>query len=196
MSSNVRRRVCLVSDFFYPNMGGVESHLFQLAMRLIAGGHAVVIVTHYYGNRIGVRHMTRLLKVSWSLWCYQCMNEQRASGQSSQSLFSFSLFLDSFRVKHMQSRFVGRFRLFFKGLLHHYVLGVLYCPCNMHASTFLFFCHITVLVLLTYFFLCINVIFLSVGLLSAHCAILQQERPAHHHLLPSHIQIHTQVRSY
>ena len=56
-------RVCLVSDFFYPNMGGVESHLFQLAQRLIAQGHYVVIVTHFYGGRIGIRHMTSFLKV-------------------------------------------------------------------------------------------------------------------------------------
>jgi len=25
-----RLRILLVSDFFYPNMGGVESHLFQV----------------------------------------------------------------------------------------------------------------------------------------------------------------------
>ena len=24
-----RYKICLVSDFFFPNMGGVESHLFQ-----------------------------------------------------------------------------------------------------------------------------------------------------------------------
>ncbi len=27
-----RLRICLVSDFFYPNMGGVESHLFQVRL--------------------------------------------------------------------------------------------------------------------------------------------------------------------
>ena len=59
-----RYRVCLVSDFFYPNMGGVESHLFQLAQCLLERGHTVVIVTHAYGNRHGIRYMTNFLKVT------------------------------------------------------------------------------------------------------------------------------------
>ena len=31
----------MVSDFFYPNMGGVESHIYQLSQCLIALGHKV-----------------------------------------------------------------------------------------------------------------------------------------------------------
>lgn len=56
-------KICLVSDFFYPNTGGVESHLYQLAQCLIERGHKVILVTHFYGNRIGIRYMTNLLKV-------------------------------------------------------------------------------------------------------------------------------------
>eukprot|EP00095_Tigriopus_kingsejongensis_P003802 maker-scaffold1359_size45765-snap-gene-0.8 protein:Tk03802 transcript:maker-scaffold1359_size45765-snap-gene-0.8-mRNA-1 annotation:"n-acetylglucosaminyl-phosphatidylinositol biosynthetic protein" len=56
-------RIALVSDFFYPNSGGVESHLFQLAQCLMERGHTVLIITHFYGNRIGLRIMTRGLKV-------------------------------------------------------------------------------------------------------------------------------------
>ncbi|RUS19323.1 hypothetical protein BC937DRAFT_87662 [Endogone sp. FLAS-F59071] len=55
--------ICMVSDFFYPNMGGVESHLYQLSQRLIQRGHKVVIITHAYGNRTGVRYVTNGLKV-------------------------------------------------------------------------------------------------------------------------------------
>jgi hypothetical protein len=44
-------------------MGGVESHLYQLAQCLLEEGHAVVIVTHAYGNRIGIRYMANYLKV-------------------------------------------------------------------------------------------------------------------------------------
>ena len=59
-----RYKICLVSDFFFPNMGGVESHLFQLSQRLLERGHDVFIVTHAYGDRTGVRFMNNYLKVS------------------------------------------------------------------------------------------------------------------------------------
>ncbi|KAK5861150.1 hypothetical protein PBY51_022567 [Eleginops maclovinus] len=60
---NRRHNICMVSDFFYPNMGGVESHIYQLSQCLIEKGHKVVIVTHAYGRRKGVRHLTNGLKV-------------------------------------------------------------------------------------------------------------------------------------
>ncbi|EXX68971.1 Spt14p [Rhizophagus irregularis DAOM 197198w] len=53
----------MVSDFFYPNMGGVESHLYQLSQRLIQRGHKIIIITHSYGNRTGIRYLTNGLKV-------------------------------------------------------------------------------------------------------------------------------------
>jgi phosphatidylinositol N-acetylglucosaminyltransferase subunit A len=53
----------MVSDFFYPNMGGVESHIFTLSMFLIKLGHKVVVITHSYENRRGIRYMTNGLKV-------------------------------------------------------------------------------------------------------------------------------------
>ncbi|EEC12433.1 phosphatidylinositol biosynthetic protein, putative, partial [Ixodes scapularis] len=53
----------MVSDFFYPNTGGVESHIYQLAQCLLARGHKVCIITHAYGDRKGVRYMTSGLKV-------------------------------------------------------------------------------------------------------------------------------------
>nr|KAF6320663.1 phosphatidylinositol glycan anchor biosynthesis class A [Pipistrellus kuhlii] len=55
--------ICMVSDFFYPNMGGVESHIYQLSQCLIERGHKVIIVTHAYGNRKGIRYLTKGLKV-------------------------------------------------------------------------------------------------------------------------------------
>ena len=33
--------VLLVSDFFYPNCGGVENHILQLSQQLIKLGHKV-----------------------------------------------------------------------------------------------------------------------------------------------------------
>jgi phosphatidylinositol N-acetylglucosaminyltransferase subunit A len=53
----------MVSDFFYPNMGGVEGHIFQLAQCLLELGHKVIVITHFYKSRKGVRYMTNGLKV-------------------------------------------------------------------------------------------------------------------------------------
>ncbi|XP_015430934.1 PREDICTED: N-acetylglucosaminyl-phosphatidylinositol biosynthetic protein [Dufourea novaeangliae] len=53
----------MVSDFFYPNMGGVEEHIFNLSQCLLGLGHKVVVLTHSYGDRVGVRYMTNGLKV-------------------------------------------------------------------------------------------------------------------------------------
>lgn len=58
-----KHNICMVSDFFYPNMGGVESHIYQLSQCLIEKGHKVVIATHAYGSRKGVRYLTNGLKV-------------------------------------------------------------------------------------------------------------------------------------
>ncbi|KAJ2326179.1 Phosphatidylinositol N-acetylglucosaminyltransferase GPI3 subunit [Coemansia sp. RSA 2681] len=55
--------VCMVSDFFYPSMGGVESHLYNNSQCLMQRGHKVVIITHVYGNRQGVRYLAGGLKV-------------------------------------------------------------------------------------------------------------------------------------
>ena len=61
--AHVQHRICMVSDFFYPNMGGVEMHIWCLAQCLMQRGHKVIILTHSYPGRQGVRYMTNGLKV-------------------------------------------------------------------------------------------------------------------------------------
>ncbi|VDK21020.1 unnamed protein product [Anisakis simplex] len=56
-------RICLVSDFFCPNTGGVETHIYFLADCLLKLGHKVIIITHAYGQRKGVRYLSNGLKV-------------------------------------------------------------------------------------------------------------------------------------
>ncbi|CAH8511288.1 unnamed protein product [Schistosoma rodhaini] len=62
-----RFNIAMVSDFCYPNVGGVESHIFALSQCLIRRGHRVIIITHSYssegGQRQGVRYLPRGLKV-------------------------------------------------------------------------------------------------------------------------------------
>ena len=61
--------VCMISDFFYPSMGGVENHVYQLSQCLLMQGHKVVVVTHRYGKRCGVRWLPRGLKVYYLPFC-------------------------------------------------------------------------------------------------------------------------------
>ncbi|QDS77641.1 Phosphatidylinositol N-acetylglucosaminyltransferase gpi3 subunit [Venturia effusa] len=56
-------RIAMVCDFFFPQPGGVESHIYQLSTNLIDRGHKVIIITHAYEGRTGVRYLTNGLKV-------------------------------------------------------------------------------------------------------------------------------------
>mmetsp|Transcript_18887 Transcript_18887/g.27936 ORF Transcript_18887/g.27936 Transcript_18887/m.27936 type:complete len:455 (-) Transcript_18887:234-1598(-) len=58
-----RFRIALVCDFFYPRLGGVEMHLWSLAQHLTRENHKVVVITHAYGSRKGVRYLPGPLKV-------------------------------------------------------------------------------------------------------------------------------------
>ncbi|CAH8605169.1 unnamed protein product [Dicrocoelium dendriticum] len=66
-SNRKRLSIAMACDFFYPNVGGVETHIFSLAQCLIRRGHRVTVITHSYGEkgkqRQGVRYMSRGLKV-------------------------------------------------------------------------------------------------------------------------------------
>ncbi|KAK4793481.1 hypothetical protein SAY86_023916 [Trapa natans] len=68
MGDRRQHRILVVSDFFYPNFGGVENHIYYLSQCLLKLGHKVVVMTHAYGNRSGVRYMTGGLKVYYIPW--------------------------------------------------------------------------------------------------------------------------------
>ncbi|KAG7869388.1 hypothetical protein KL918_000933 [Ogataea parapolymorpha] len=53
----------MISDFFYPQPGGMELHIYHLSQKLIARGHSVVVITHAYDDRTGVRMLTNGLKI-------------------------------------------------------------------------------------------------------------------------------------
>ncbi|KAJ3332879.1 Phosphatidylinositol N-acetylglucosaminyltransferase gpi3 subunit [Kappamyces sp. JEL0680] len=55
--------ICFVSDFFYPNVGGIEGHMYHLSHRLVQWGHKVIIISHAYGKRSGVRYLSSGVKV-------------------------------------------------------------------------------------------------------------------------------------
>ncbi|CAJ0604772.1 unnamed protein product [Cylicocyclus nassatus] len=55
--------IALVSDFFCPNAGGVETHIYFLGQCLMKLGHKVIVITHAYGDRRGIRYLSNGLKV-------------------------------------------------------------------------------------------------------------------------------------
>ena len=69
MAESKRFRIALVCDFFYPRLGGVEMHLWSLAQHLIRQQHKVIIITHSYGKRKGVRYLPGPLKVYYCPIC-------------------------------------------------------------------------------------------------------------------------------
>ena len=52
-----RHRIAMVCDFFYPRLGGIENHIYSLSQHLIRLGHKVIIITHAYDDRKGVRYL-------------------------------------------------------------------------------------------------------------------------------------------
>eukprot|EP01068_Selenidium_serpulae_P020776 Selendium_serpulae@DN9125_c0_g1_i1.p1 len=58
-----RLAIAMVCDFFYPRLGGVEMHIFELSLCLMELGFKVIVITHSSEGRQGVRYMTKGLKV-------------------------------------------------------------------------------------------------------------------------------------
>lgn len=53
----------MISDFFFPGLGGVENHILQLSSRLIKLKFKVIAATYQRGDRCGIRHLENGLKI-------------------------------------------------------------------------------------------------------------------------------------
>ncbi|XP_076256023.1 phosphatidylinositol glycan anchor biosynthesis class A isoform X2 [Rhynchophorus ferrugineus] len=97
--------ICMVSDFFFPNMGGVEEHIYNLSQCLLEKGHKVVVMTHSYGDRVGIRYMTRGLKVYYlpiKVFYNQCVLPTMISNVA---LIRYILIREQVEVIHGHSAF-------------------------------------------------------------------------------------------
>ncbi|GAA5907873.1 phosphatidylinositol N-acetylglucosaminyltransferase SPT14 [Sporobolomyces salmoneus] len=63
MANGSTLNIALISDYFYPKVGGVESHIYALAQSLAKRHHRVVVITHAYPPRCGVRWLPNGIKV-------------------------------------------------------------------------------------------------------------------------------------
>lgn len=98
-------RICMVSDFFFPNMGGVEEHIYNLSQCLLLKGHKVIILTHSYEDRVGVRYMTSGLKVYYlpiKVFYNQCI---LPSMVSNVALIRYILLREKINIIHGHSAF-------------------------------------------------------------------------------------------
>ncbi|KAL1408126.1 Phosphatidylinositol N-acetylglucosaminyltransferase GPI3 subunit [Vanrija albida] len=55
--------IAMVSDFFHPDVGGVEGHIYSLSVELARRGHKVIVITNHRGERVGVRWLAPGIKV-------------------------------------------------------------------------------------------------------------------------------------
>ncbi|CAE6481445.1 unnamed protein product [Rhizoctonia solani] len=57
-------KIAMICDFFHPNIGGVENHIYMLSVQLQRLGHKVIIITHSHPpNRHGIRWLNPGIKV-------------------------------------------------------------------------------------------------------------------------------------
>ncbi|KAF7679669.1 Phosphatidylinositol N-acetylglucosaminyltransferase subunit A [Astathelohania contejeani] len=49
--------IAMVTDFFYPNIGGIETHIQAMAKYLQKKGHRVIVITHIYDDIEGVHYI-------------------------------------------------------------------------------------------------------------------------------------------
>ena len=48
-------KIALVSDFFHPNVGGVENHVYQLAQCLLQRGHKVLFTSMVLNHKLRMK---------------------------------------------------------------------------------------------------------------------------------------------
>ena len=113
----------MICDFFYPNFGGVENHIYYLSQGLASLGHRIIILTHTYADRQGVRFLPRGVKV------YHLPYANMAMQTTYPTLwFSLPLYYDIFvregvELVHGHSAFSTMCQ---EGILHARTMGI---PC-------------------------------------------------------------------
>ncbi|KAI5187270.1 phosphatidylinositol N-acetylglucosaminyltransferase subunit A [Nematocida homosporus] len=53
----MRYRIAMISDFFYPRVGGVENHILNISKELRQLGHTIIIITHSNTGLVGVQEV-------------------------------------------------------------------------------------------------------------------------------------------
>ncbi|OSX63554.1 glycosyltransferase family 4 protein [Postia placenta MAD-698-R-SB12] len=112
----------MVCDFFHPNAGGVENHIYMLSANLIRRGHKVIAITHSHPpDRVGIRWLLPALKV------YYLPFPTIASSATLPNFLTFLPYLrtivlrEGVEIIHAHASLSS---LAHEGLLHAHLMGV------------------------------------------------------------------------
>ncbi|KAJ3729892.1 transferase [Lentinula raphanica] len=114
--------IAMIADFFHPDVGGVESHIYMLSANLIHKGHKVIVITHSRPpDRVGIRWLLPGLKV------YYLPFVPIASGATLPNFFTFLPYLRTILIRehiHLIHAHASLSSLGHEGILHSHLMGV------------------------------------------------------------------------
>jgi phosphatidylinositol glycan class A protein len=114
-------RIAFVSDFFCPNTGGIETHLYYLGKCLTERGHSVVVLTHAYGKRVGIRFLSNGIKVYYMPFALICHAVTLPSVFASAYWYRKIFLKERIQVVHGHSSFSG---MAHEALFHAWCMGL------------------------------------------------------------------------
>ncbi|KAI0341340.1 transferase [Trametopsis cervina] len=114
--------IAMICDFFHPNVGGVENHIYMLSANLIRRGHNVIAITHSHPpDRVGIRWLLPSLKV------YYIPFPTIASSATLPNFFTFLPYLRTIVLREgvqLIHAHASLSSLAHEGILHAHHMGV------------------------------------------------------------------------
>ncbi|KIY73693.1 glycosyltransferase family 4 protein [Cylindrobasidium torrendii FP15055 ss-10] len=114
--------IAMITDFFYPNVGGVENHVYMLSANLIKRGHKVIVITHSHApDRVGIRWLVPSLKV------YYIPFVPIASSATLPNFLTFLPYLRTILIRehiHLIHAHASLSALGHEGILHSHFFGI------------------------------------------------------------------------
>ncbi|RDX54762.1 transferase [Lentinus brumalis] len=114
--------IAMICDFFHPNVGGVENHIYMLSANMLRRGHKVIVITHSHPpDRVGIRWLLPSLKV------YYLPYPTIASSATLPNYFAFLPYLRSIILREgvqIIHGHAGLSSLAHEGILHAHLMGV------------------------------------------------------------------------
>ncbi|TFK41447.1 glycosyltransferase family 4 protein [Crucibulum laeve] len=114
--------IAMISDFFHPNVGGVETNIYMLSANLIRKGHKVIVITHAHSpGRVGIRWLLPSLKV------YYLPFLPIASSATLPNFFTSLPYLRTILLRehiHLINAHASLSAIGHEGILHSHLMGI------------------------------------------------------------------------